>query len=209
MKLYHVTFNTDEPKVKTFIPRIPKWITDTLEITKECDENATIPRICFSSSIETAIQALSEKTRDLKTNARILVYELEVDKNDCYLISPEELFYKGYVVDALENREYWYLKEVTLVAKEYKVIDFDTEYDFAWSVIGPTEVKEIAVSSLHEKPLIQTILNTSYTNSKEVYDDLYELAERHKCFNFIDDLYEGIAEIPWAQILRVNRVSLL
>lgn len=208
MKLYHVTFNTDEPKIKTFIPRIPKWIIDTLEITKNCDENSTIPRICFSSSIETAIQALSEKSRDLKTGASLLVYELEVDKNDPLIISPEELFSKGYVIDALENREYWYLKEVTLVAKEYKITDFDMEYDFAWSVINPDEIKEIAEYSEHKKPMIQNILESHYVNSKDIYDDLYELAEENKCLNFIDDLYERISEIPWAQIVRVNKLCL-
>lgn len=209
MKLYHVTFNTKEPKIKTFIPRIPQWIKDTLEVTHECDENATIPRICFSSSIETAIQALAERDRDLKIGAKFFVYELEVDENDTNLITPKELFTKGYVVDALENKEYWYLKEITLVAKEYKVKDFDVEYDFAWSVIDPIEIKEIAINSTQIKPTIQKIINTQYKDSKEIYDDLYILAEENKCFNFIDDLYEQIAEIPWAQITRIDRLNII
>ena len=86
---------------------------------------------------------------------------------------------------------------------------FRSEYDFAWSVIDPIEIKEIAINSTQIKPTIQKIINTQYKDSKEIYDDLYILAEENKCFNFIDDLYEQIAEIPWAQITRISRLNII
>ena len=47
---------------------------------------------------QTAIQALAERDRDLKIGAKFFVYELEVDENDTDLITPKELFTKGYVL---------------------------------------------------------------------------------------------------------------
>lgn len=49
--LYHVSYDLSEPLHKEFIPRIPNNTVN--------EEDESIPRICFSDSIQGCIRAIS------------------------------------------------------------------------------------------------------------------------------------------------------
>ncbi len=136
MTLYHVSFGLQEIE-KLFIPKVPESCAAIL------GEDAKTPRICFSSSIARCIQA----TECLPAVGEpITVYKLEVEPNDSSLISPKVLYHSGKVPDALENQEYWYLKEVSLIGEHRIITHQDYELSLAWSVIKMQDVIKIVQS---------------------------------------------------------------
>lgn len=82
LTLYHVSYGMDSEQ-KEFAPRVP------LSVCTDCQENATIPRICFSDSIERCFQA---KEGILKTGAMFTLYTLQIAENDPDLLTPAVLF---------------------------------------------------------------------------------------------------------------------
>lgn len=119
-KVYHVSL--EKVKDGIFTPRIPK--------TTIKEENDTIPRICFSESIECCLgsmpngaevlQMLIEKTRKVNLPALLYVYELDLDSlkrgKDYWM--PKKV--SKYVPDGFFFSEYWVLKPVKC---KYGVID--------------------------------------------------------------------------------------
>lgn len=117
MKMYHVSLDIFN-NIEKFSPKIPDKIAK--------NENNTIPRVCISDSIVNCLNGLlyyenyfRKISMDSETNyflleegcERILkVYEFEIDEKE--LVFPNYIFKNNLVSDALENNEYWSLKEL-------------------------------------------------------------------------------------------------
>lgn len=112
MNLVHVSFEI----IDEFIPRIPKDRAD--------GEDNTIPRICVTTDIVRAINALPNgslvlhKMRVLKLPTIIHVYYLKADK----VMSNEEV--AKHVPDALSSGEMWILEKPKSVYRvDYEITD--------------------------------------------------------------------------------------
>lgn len=135
MILYNISFNTNDLQ-DTYYPIIPDTCGDS--------ENKTIKRVCLADSVEHCMQAIAPCNRHLKTGNNFILRS--VDSNNIKrLIKPSELVAKGYVKDALENNEYWSLDAVKFILREYEIVDFETEFDIAWTVIKYGEIMKVFV----------------------------------------------------------------
>lgn len=119
MKLYHLSFDIEQPLTRTFIPRVPAITLD--------NEDASIPRICCSESVLGCINALPNfddnlcKTwDDYECSSKAVLFSFDTDN----LVSPEnslltsqDLYSLGLVDDALINQECWILSPVTMVGE--------------------------------------------------------------------------------------------
>lgn len=198
MTLYHVSFGLQEIE-KAFIPKVPESCAAIL------GEDAKTPRICFSSSIARCIQA----TECLPAVGEpITVYKLEVEPNDSSLISPKVLYYSGKVPDALENHEYWYLKEVSLIGEHRIITHQDYELSLAWSVIKMQDVIKIVQSIIDANFLgVNLEIFTSERNSNAIYRTFCQWLDRNCFYSLEDELYDRISELPWAQVKVVTRLD--
>lgn len=113
MILYHATYNIDQAEYYKFIPRVPDNCTTY--------EDMQIPRICFADSIRNCIRSISGILENEQDMCMIRVYEFEIDENDKNLITWEELYQNDWVDDAALTHEYWYLEEICLKSKIYKI----------------------------------------------------------------------------------------
>lgn len=102
MYLYHITM-FDKEFQTVLRPKIPE---ETM-----AHENITTERISFSDSIMRCITGLGQ-TDKIHSGAKIRVYQVQVDNSDEALIGPRELYYRGWVDDAVLSHEYWYLKPI-------------------------------------------------------------------------------------------------
>lgn len=96
--LYHVTGDHDHTGV--FTPRIPE---NRME-----GEDTTTPRICFADSLSGALDALGGANE----RVNLTVFWLEVDTDDPYVLTPEELY--SLVPDAGMTGEHWLTRPVTV-----------------------------------------------------------------------------------------------
>ncbi len=208
MVLYHVTFELDEPLEKTFRPRVPSWL---LNYDNTYGENDSIPRICFAPSVKLALQAIN-CCDELAKGRPFIVYEFFVDENDENLIHPQELYEKGYVIDALENKEYWYLDSVTLGGKVCMIDDFYAYEDYAWSVIKNTQILWIANNLMVKadeqySPIIKSIID-SYEDkdfdSFDLYDDFQNISLPYYLMQEMDCY---LSDIPWSHIYRLEDIK--
>lgn len=198
MTLYHVSFGLQEIE-KLFIPKVPESCAAIL------GEDAKTPRICFSSSIARCIQA----TECLPAVGEpITVYKLEVEPNDSSLISPKVLYHSGKVPDALENQEYWYLKEVSLIGEHRIITHQDYELSLAWSVIKMQDVIKI-VQSIIDANFLDVDLNVfvSEKDANAIYRTFCQWLDRNGFYSLEDELYDMVSELPWAQLKVLNRLD--
>ena len=116
---------------KTLKPRIPSWITESIKKhgKKKFDdmmkfnglyEDYTIPRVCFSSSIEGSINAMIPGSsiitaaKDGALSGVYYVYIPEKPINEYKHIKNKDVVDNGYVYDANITREMWVLEPVKL-----------------------------------------------------------------------------------------------
>lgn len=184
MKLYNVTFYLED-KRSVLEPTIPETAGDT--------ENKTIERICLTDSIVYCIQALAHCNRNVRRGERFLVREVEIDRNDKYLITPEELKQKGYVPDALENNEYWYTKPLEFDLYLCEVGTFDYEYELAWTCIDRAQCVDIL------SKYAPTELFNQCESSEEVYQIFSRWCNERDMWNQNDEAWEELSMLPWAQ----------
>lgn len=198
MTLYHVSFGLQEIE-KLFTPKVPESCA-TIH-----GEDTETPRICFSLSIAKCIQA----TECLPAVGEpITVYKLEVEPNDGNLMSPNDLYSSGKVPDALENQEYWYLKEVSLIG-EHRIITYqDYEFSFAWTVIKMQDVIKI-VQSIVDTNFLDVDLNVfvSEKDANAIYRTFCQWLDRNGFYSLEDELYDMVSELPWAQLKVFNRLD--
>lgn len=200
MYLYHVTPVVDMPERMKFIPRIPKSAGKT--------EDHTIPRVCMSDSIKLAIQASPDMMYERRSGMQFRVYKFRVDRRSkLRFIEPMTLFKNGLVPDAIENHEYWCLDDITMSSKIYEIEKVSIDFDLAWSVISAEQIIKITKHILGDK-LKDIKISRNYKDSKDLYNMIaHQLDELHY-YNECDDLWEGLAELPWATIRRIDELKI-
>lgn len=177
--LYHVSY--DKP-TRLFTPRVP-------EINKCSGENHSIPRICLSESPALCTQAIYTSAYPA-VGKEFWLYEFLLPLNK--LITPEELYSSGKVPDALENREYWYCKELDGQPVKYKITAMHREFTLAWTCIQPEQVHEVIQS-------LNPVYDNQNDSSQSIYSTAIKYADEVEDYKFEDDLWDALAILPWAQ----------
>lgn len=209
MILYHATYDVESACRKLFVPRVPASAADI--------EDKNIPRICLADSIEHCVQAI----QSLPANGDIIqVYKFNIDENDENLIKPQELYDKGLVYDALENNEYWYLKSIEADSKLYEVRGGQMEFAFAWTVIKKDCVIDQALAAIKdcsvkvddatlEKARNQDTAEKAYNVIMKYFNAQYELNKNDVWCQVEDTFWDYIADLPFAQLKKLLRLSLV
>lgn len=194
MLLYNVTF--DQNDLRTVLtPSIPETAAD--------DEDITIARVCLTDSIEHCLQAIAPERRNIKKGEIITIRSVASDNlNNQFLVDPITLREKMLVPDALENNEYWYLAKINFKCARYEIIDFDVDYDLAWTCIRIEDCKNII------KKYLQKFSVGSFNNSKEMYQAAMHYCEQYSLWDEQDNIWDDLAELPWAQKIAINSVEL-
>ena len=195
MKLYHLSVFLQGKKV-LFTPRVPKSAAE--------GENATIERICFSTSIENCIKAIGPSK--FKSGTKFMVFEADIDANSESLISPQVLFDRNYVKDALENEEYWYMDSIELSGKYYIIQNIDYEPKLSLKCVNIDEIKSILLQVSSKFKLI-TDLNLE--SAEAYYDCAINYCNCNCLYGFIDDIYDTIvAQIKYTQSYKINKLKI-
>lgn len=195
MKLYHVSVFLQDKKV-LFKPRVPKSAAE--------GENATIERICFSTSIENCIKAIGPSK--FKSGTKFMVFEADIDADSESLIPPQALFDRNYVKDALENEEYWYGDSIELNGKYYIIENIDYEPKLSLKCVTIDEIKSILLKVYSG---FRFITDLNLKSAEEYYDYAIHYCNLHKLYNFIDDIYDSIADqIKYAQSYEINKLKI-
>ena len=193
MKLYHVSVFLQGNKV-LFTPRVPKSAAE--------GENTTIKRVCFSTSIENCIKAIG--SYKFKSGTKFMVFEADIDSGS--LISPQVLFDRNYVKDALENEEYWYRDSIELNGKYYIIENIDYEPKLSLKCVTIDEIKSILLQVSSKFKLI-TDLNLE--SAEAYYDCAINYCNCNCLYGFIDDIYDTITEqIKYSQSYKINKLKI-
>lgn len=130
------------------------------------------------------------------------LYTLQIAENDPDLLTPEVLFKKGYVPDALESHEYWLVRPITLHGIYRIVNGISRSFEFAWTAIKSGDVLSV---------LDETAISHEFRNADMSAEQIYNIAQSNlsarKAYDLQDFLYDRIAELPWAQLLKINKVD--
>lgn len=195
MRLYNVTFNMKD-KRRVIEPAIPDSAGN--------GEDKTVRRICLTDSVEHCMQAIAVCNRDIREGATFILREVDtkdLDKN--LLIGPKELKERGFVPDALENNEYWYLGKVKFDRMACRIVEFDAEIDLAWTCIPIQSCKDIVKKYLPAFPV------NRYKVSKNLYEAAMTYCNEHKLWNEEDAIWDDLAMVPWAQKRKINYIKML
>lgn len=187
MILYNVTFDLTDTRTE-LKPYIPK--------TTGPGEDNHIPRVCLTNSVEHCFQAMSSAHYSPERGSEFLLRTIQVPWSNPKLIKPEALKEKGLVPDALENHEYWLLQPMEFEVKHCRIIDFRREYELAWSCITSRQCFDIIRG--YRKIRHGNILKSS----EEIYLEFNKWAEAQEKWDMMDQVYEELADLPWAQITR-------
>lgn len=154
MKLYHLSFDLDQPLIKTFTPRIPAGALE--------DEDKSIPRICLSRNVLGCVNALTafkradiDKNWDDKSEAfKAILYTIDIDAiPSSALIGSLELYERGLVADAIITQEYWCLSPITMKGTVVRLNE------------GPSEARAVLYSAKEEnRNFIYSIIDVLYDN---------------------------------------------
>lgn len=185
--LYHVSFSEVPPT--EFTPRVPD-IPDTGE------DNVT-PRICLSSSVAGAVQAIYTS---IYPHAGMEFWLYEFHLPDEVLLTPQELYDTKKVPDALENQEYWCTVSLKSEPVRCIITKIDREYDIAWTCISLEQIMR-GVQSLDG---IEKYCAITASTSKAFYNELMKVAEEKRDWEFEDTVWDWLVEQPWAQINRIT-----
>lgn len=191
MKLFNITLDLkDKPTIlKPYIP-----------FSAAEDEDRITPRVCLSSNITGCLQAIGN--RYIAVGEKFILRTVNINTNSKYLITPEKLKNTNKVPDALENKEYWYLKEIECTSTMLRIDDFDFDFDLAWSLIAPKDYKKIILNSVNELDL------SKCNTSKEMYDTFSEYTNEKELYNEQDEVWDNLAELPWAQKISIYNLKL-
>ncbi len=202
MKLYRVSFDTSASLNRTFVPMIPE--------SAGLEEDKTIKRVCLSSSIEGCLQAIPRGGKDISVGVELIIYEAEISTLDENLIFPEEV--RDYVPDALENEEYWYMKELHMTGKKVKLTNFDYSFELGFTSVDEDDFICRMLDTVSEEAYkyLEEISEIMYDDSIILgarYDDVVHFLSKKEEYNLIDDIYDAVALTPWAQIVRFSNVE--
>lgn len=145
--MYHITDKKLEGSELLFEPRIPE--------SKMMNENKEIPRICFSNTIQGALDSirghrLEEMMKHCKNLGREIILHVYSPKivNPSSFISNEKIIKNKYVKDASYTGECWITEKVWL--KHIKTIEISNEIcdrymchgNYIWEPFGDFSVLE-------------------------------------------------------------------
>ena len=202
MKLYRVSFDTSASLDRTFVPMIPE--------SAGLEEDKTIKRVCLSSSVEGCLQAIPRGRKDISVGTEFIVYEAEINTLDENLIFPEEV--RDYVPDALENEEYWYMKELYMTGKKVKLTNFDYSCELAFTAVDEDDFIARMLDTVSEEAYkyIEKVSDIMLDDSIILgarYHDVIDYLFKIKEYKLIDDIEDAVALTPWAQIVRFSNVE--
>lgn len=135
---------------------------------------------------------------------RFTVYEVDISLASEKLIRPDELNLRGLVPDSMENEEYWYLSSLTMKAKRCEILGFCGYHDIAWSCVNESDMLE------NENPRLKgsiSSINTARRTSFEIYSEVSKCAGGLREDIFIDDFWDNIIELSWAQIYKIDKIN--
>lgn len=125
-KLWFHVSRSDKHEGKTFEPRVPNYLYTQKEFGKNDPyyEDMTIPRICFSPSIEGALHAIIAMGDRIGTAGdEFYVYIPEKPINEYKHMTNKEIVDKKLVFDAKYTKECWITEPVKLILYGSIVID--------------------------------------------------------------------------------------
>lgn len=149
--------------------------------------------------------------RWLRTGERFTVYEADISLASEKLTRPDELNLRGLVLDSIENEEYWYLSSLAMKAKGCEILSFCRYHDIAWSYVNESDMLDILENMLkNENPWLKesiSSINTARLTSFEIYSEVSKCVGRLGEDIFIDDFWDNITELPWAQIYKIDKID--
>lgn len=187
MILYNVTFDLKDTK-EILEPKIPYTAGDY--------EDKTIKRVCLADTPAHCMLSISPEFRNIAVGSQFLLKEFEITDYD-NLLTPEYLYNMDLVADALEYREHWYLNSIQCRSvRKCKILDFYSEICLNWTCIGITDCRNII-----KKYLGVNELPFKGRTSRELYSNLCKWDTE---FKYIDDIWDDLALLPWAQGRTLN-----
>lgn len=150
MRFYHIAWGHVD-LCKMFVPRVPK--------SKAEHEDGIIPRICVADSIDHCFSAMEYKPYTTFDKKPVTIYSVNLDVAN--LLTPDFLYRKGLVDDALYTREHWILFPVEMVGEHCYLRNF-----FSGNYRVPDESKIIELREYvlsHAESITDTIKKDLYT----------------------------------------------
>lgn len=191
MILYNITFREDD--TTTLVPMIPYTAAEY--------EDKSTKRVCFADTVTHCIEAVAPDSRDLHIGSIFRIRSVNTDHLDKdSILTPEELFKTSKVPDALQNQEYWYLKEVNITLHKVRVVDFSYWHAMAWKCIKYSDVEEI-IRTLK-------IPYQKHADAESLYNYANHYLNEKMEFDKMDELWESIAELPFAQRIALTKLKL-
>lgn len=194
--LYNVTFNLEDHST-VLKPSIPYSASD------DYGEDKTTLRVCLSDSIERCISAIGPSFRNLFVGCKLVVRSVRLnDLEPDSLIHYAELYSSGKVPDAMENHEYWYLKDVNVNRVVYEIQSFSYEHAIAYTCLKADDVLAIA------RKYVSVIPSLYLVSAKELCTYVGKVLWNNKLFDELDSFDEEIAELPWARRVEISNLVL-
>lgn len=191
MKLYNVSFDLNNTN-ELLVPTIPH--------TAGPEEDKTSRRVCLADSVAHCMLAISTEYRNIAVGSKFILKTVEIEP-DKFLITPKQLIKYKKVPDALENNEYWYLYPIRCKSVYLcEITDFDSEIDLAWTCIKPEQCRDIVKK--------HTGLDFKRCKtSKGIYKSFCKYAHERQLWSMMDDVWDELAELPWAQGRKMNKLN--
>ncbi|MBO5390052.1 MAG: hypothetical protein J6A59_18320 [Lachnospiraceae bacterium] len=191
MKLYNVSFDLNNTN-QILKPCIPYSVA--------ADEDKTIPRVCLAKSPAHCMQAIATDTRQVYVGSNFILRTVDIKEDSDYIINPQVLFDRKYVPDALENLEYWSLKPVKCKVQHCVIEYFDYEREIAWSCIKLEDCWRI-IKRFSGKEFNRC------KSAKTMYNAFSNWATENKQWEMLDDVWDTIAMLPWAQTTKIYNLK--
>lgn len=173
MKLYNITTDLNDTE-KQLVPKVP--------FTASKYENKAIKRICLAPSVELCLQAMSFTTRPRYRGDLFLLRVVNVNRKD--IITPRRLYDGGYVMDALDNKEYWSVYPIRCKVYLCRMEHLEVEFGTNWGCVDINEYKRIVRKYL---PNLNTNRIVHPKTLKRVVDNYCEKNEYFDEWDSIDD----------------------
>ena len=77
---------------------------------------------------------------NMKVGQEVIIYHIDVDNDDKYVRTPEDLYLSGDVEDALINQEYWYLRPIELRGERKTIRSFEASHDLHFEILTSNDI---------------------------------------------------------------------
>jgi hypothetical protein len=163
------------------------------------------------------MQAIASGNREMYVGTKFIIRVVDMPLNKRAVIGPKELKDKGYVPDALENKEYWYLKPVKFKLYLCELEYFDADFTVAWSCITREQILSILNKYTSKRGFVTTKRFEKYKTSKGIYNAFCKFinektqfandTRRTYFYNMYDDVWEDLVQLPWAQKTELTNIK--